>query len=46
MSIHFNKVKLYYQKKMWSIDRVRNAVMKQWITPEEFKIITGKEYYK
>jgi hypothetical protein len=29
---------------LWNIIRVRNAVIKKWITAEEFKEITGKEF--
>ncbi len=45
MSKHYKKVKGYYDSGLWSIERVRNAVVKVWITAEEFKIITG-EYYE
>jgi len=44
MSKHFKKVKGYYGSGLWSIERVRNAVVKGWITAEEFKAITGEEY--
>lgn len=44
MSKHFKKVKGYYDSVLWSIERVRNAVVKGWITAEEYKIITGEEY--
>lgn len=37
-------VEAYYRKGLWSIDRVRNAVVKEWITPEEFEAITGEAY--
>lgn len=42
-SEHFEKVKKYYDDKLWSIDRVRAAVGK-WITREEFEEITGEKY--
>lgn len=42
-SKNFQKVKTYYERGLWSIDRVRNAVGK-WITPEEFTEITGEPY--
>lgn len=41
MSKHFEKVKSYFDKGLWSIDRVRNAVRKGWITTEEYTTITG-----
>ena len=44
MSKHFKKVKGYFDNGLWSIERVRNAVVKGWITAEEFKAITGEEY--
>lgn len=44
MSKHFEMVKNYFDKGLWSITRVRNAVVKGWITAEEFKMITGEVY--
>ena len=44
MSKHFKKVKGYYDSGLWSVERVRNAVVKNWITAEEFKMITGEVY--
>ena len=44
---HSNKfyvVKKYYNLKMWNEDRVRNAVVKNWITADEFKEIVGVDY--
>ena len=40
----FEKVKYYFDNGLWSIDRVRNAVVKGWITAEQFKEITGEDY--
>ena len=40
----FEKVKSYYDKGLWKISRVREAVVKGWITEEEFKKITGEDY--
>lgn len=45
MSINYEKVKTYYEKKLWSFERVKNAVGR-WITEEEFKFITGTEYIR
>ena len=42
-SKNFEKVKNYYDNEIWSEIRVYNAVGK-WITAEEYKEITGKEY--
>ena len=38
----FEKIKKYYEKGVWSEQRVREAHAKGIITPEEFKAITGK----
>lgn len=40
----FEMVKKYYIMGLWNIERVRNAVVKKWITEEEFKEITGEDY--
>ena len=44
MSKKYGKVKEYFEKNLWSVDRVANAVVKGWITTEEFIIITGVKY--
>lgn len=44
MSPKFNKVKGYYDKGLWNKAMVANAVVKSWITAEEYEIITGEEY--
>lgn len=43
-SNNYEKVKRYYHTKMWNESRVKDAVKKNWITEEEFKEITGKDY--
>ena len=43
-SKNFDKVKRYYNMGMWNEMRVRNAVKMNWITEEEFKEITDKDY--
>ena len=40
----FEKVKSYYDKGLWNIEMVRNAVIKEWITKKEFKEITDEPY--
>ena len=40
----FEKVKYYYDNGLWDIHRVRNAVVKGWITAEEFEQITHISY--
>lgn len=42
-SKNFNKVKQYYDLKLWSLARVRSAVGK-WITESEYEEITGMGY--
>lgn len=42
MSKNFEKVKAYYLRGLWSIERVRAAVGK-WITEEEFTEITSPQ---
>ena len=37
-------VKDFYDRGKWSIERVRNAVIKRWITKDEYKEITGEDY--
>lgn len=44
MSKKFNLVKRYYDAGLWSAEMVRNAVVKNWITAEEYAEITGEEY--
>lgn len=43
-SKNFEKVKKYYDEGRWNEARVRNAVVKEWITEEEYKEITGMDY--
>ena len=44
-SKNFDKVKDYYDRGLWSEERVKNAVG-TWITAEEYTEITGQEYEK
>lgn len=44
MSERANKVKGYYDKGLWNKERVKNAVMKGWISETEYTEITGEEY--
>lgn len=44
MSAKFNKVKTFYDKGLWNKTMVRNAVVKHWITAEEYEEITGEVY--
>lgn len=40
----FNTVKQFYDGGLWGESRVRAAVVKGWITAEEYKEITGEDY--
>lgn len=44
-SKNYEKVKKFYKMGIWSEKMVWNAVGK-WITPEEYKEITGADYSK
>lgn len=43
MSEKFEVVKKWYDKGLWDLTKVHNAVGK-WITEAEYKEITGEEY--
>lgn len=40
----FEKVKNYYDNGLWSISRVHDAVVKGYITAEQYAGITGEEF--
>ena len=44
MSKKFAKVKRYYDEGLWTKSMVRNAVVKGWITTEEYELIVGEPY--
>ncbi len=44
MSKKFDVVKKYFDGGFWSVKQVRNAVVKGWITEDEFEEIVGEEY--
>ena len=44
MSSKFNKVKTYYDKGLWNLTKVRNAVVKNWNSAQEIEQITGEPY--
>lgn len=44
MSKKFKTVKNFYDRGLWSKKRVHDAVVKNWITEEEYKEITGEDY--
>ena len=43
-SERFELVKGYYDTGFWKKKAVRNAVVRQWITADEYKEITGEDY--
>lgn len=43
-SAKFAKVKGFFDTGVWSESRVKDAVIKGWITEAEFKQITGHAY--
>lgn len=43
-SKNYDKVNRFYKTKLWELSRVRNAVVKGWITEKEFVEITGETY--
>ena len=44
MSKKFELVKKYYDNGNWDLYRVEMAVVKNWITKDEFETIAGKIY--
>lgn len=44
MSKKFAKVKRYYDEGLWSKKQVHDAVVKDWITAEEYEEIVGESY--
>lgn len=43
MTTKFNKVKSYYEQGLWTAAMVKNAVLKGWITQEEYISIVGED---
>lgn len=44
MSKMYDKIKSYYDTGLWSEERVKNMVVKEIITKDEYEIIIGKKY--
>lgn len=44
MSKKYETVKKWYDKGLWNKKAVHDAVLKGWITPEEYTLITGDPY--
>lgn len=45
MSKNFEKVKSFFEARLWPLSWVINAV-DRWITEDEFQEITGEKYVK
>lgn len=43
-SAMFSMIRDFYEKNLWTITQVKNAVLKEKITPEEYQEITGQSY--
>ena len=43
-SVRYELVKNYYDAGLWKKKAVKNAVVKGWITADEFEEITGEVY--
>ncbi|MDO5531442.1 XkdX family protein [Sutterella sp.] len=43
-SAKYALIKKYYDRKLWNRTMVRNAVIKKWITADEYTEITGEDY--
>jgi len=44
MSTRFETVKHHWDNGLWTELQVRNAVVRKWITAEEYTLITSAEY--
>ena len=44
-SAKFAKLKSYYETGLWNENRLRNAVVKGWLSEAEFEEITGESFY-
>lgn len=40
----FKKIDNYYKEGLWTIEMIKNAVIRNKITEEQFKEITGQDY--
>lgn len=40
----FDKVQGYFEAGLWDLSRVKNAVLKGWITADEYETITGEPF--
>ncbi|MCC0679563.1 MULTISPECIES: XkdX family protein [unclassified Clostridioides] len=42
--LNYDKIKYYYDNKMWTKEMVKNSVGKNKITEVEYREITGEDY--
>ncbi|HBF7094513.1 TPA: XkdX family protein [Clostridioides difficile] len=42
--LRFDKIKYYYENKMWTKEMVKKAVFKEKITAKEYEEIIGEDY--
>ncbi|MEJ6349020.1 XkdX family protein [Holzapfeliella sp. He02] len=41
---NFKAIKGFYDRNLWTVDMVKVAVEKDYLTADEFKTITGQDY--
>ncbi len=46
VDIVYEKIRMYYVSGLWNETRVRNMVLKEIITKEEFELIVGEKFEK
>ena len=44
MSAKFELLKKYFDDGLWDKKKLKNAVIKGWISKDEFELITDEEY--
>lgn len=44
MSAKFELLKKYFDYGLWNKEKLKNAVIKDWISKDEFELITDEEY--
>lgn len=44
MSAWFDRIKKFYDRKLWTLEQVKDGVRTNTITKEEYKEITGIDY--
>lgn len=44
MSTWFERIKRFYDRKLWTLEQVKDGVRTNTISEEEYKLITGEEF--